>query len=85
MSLLFTVNKDEIQASKSTDSSVDSNHSKKLKVKSKLFTDDSVGKITKPRRIYDVSSSNEEGIYLKKRNITIFFLYILVHLIYLKP
>lgn len=82
MSLLFTVDKDEIQAPKSTDSSVDSNHSKKLKVKSNLFTDESVGKITKPRRIYDVSSSDEEGIYLKKRNITIFF--ILVHLIFLK-
>jgi len=82
MSLLFTVDEDETQAPKCTDSSVDSNHSnnssvkKKLKVKSKLFTDESAGEIIKPRKIYDVHSSDEEGIYFKKRNISIFFLYL---------
>ncbi|KAL5246096.1 hypothetical protein ACI65C_013504 [Semiaphis heraclei] len=53
---------------KSTDSSVDSNNSnntsekKKIKVKSKLFTDESVDKIVKPRMIYDVDSSDEEDV-----------------------
>jgi len=39
-------------------------------------TDESVGKIIKPRPIYDVQSSEEEGIYFKKSNVSIFFFYI---------
>lgn len=80
MSLLFTVDEDETRALKCTDSSVDSNHSnnssvkKKLKVKSKLFTDESAGDIKKPRKIYDVHSSDEEGIYFKKKKYQYFFI-----------
>ncbi|KAL5245924.1 hypothetical protein ACI65C_013332 [Semiaphis heraclei] len=62
------VDEDETRVPKSTDSSVDSNNSnntsvkKKFKVKSKLFTDESVDKIVKPRMIYDVDSSDEEDV-----------------------
>lgn len=80
MSLLFTIDDDEARAPQSNDSSGDSIHisnssvKKKTKVKSKLFIDESVGKIIKSKKIYDLSSTDEEGIFFKKRNISIYFI-----------
>jgi len=65
MSLLFTIDDDEARAPQSNDSSRDSIHisNSSVKKKSKLFIDESVGKIIKSKKIYDLSSTDEEGIF----------------------